>query len=138
MRQTRERVVVGVDGSECAQAALRWAERYATAFDASVVLTIGWHWPISYGAPVGYGGFDPEADARHIVDTAAKSLDLPAERIECAVVEGMAGDVLVDASKGAALLVVGTRGHGAITSSILGSTSNHCAHHAHCPIVIVR
>jgi nucleotide-binding universal stress UspA family protein len=138
MTENRERVVVGVDGSDCATAALQWAERYAKTRGATLVLVTAWEWPISYGVPIGYDGFDPRADAKHIVDAAAQSLALPADQVERSVVEGMPGDVLVGAAKDAALLVVGTRGHRAITSTLLGSTSNHCAHHARCPVVIVR
>ena len=138
MTKTPERVVVGIDGSSCAEAALRWAERYAEDLDATLVLVTAWHWPVSYGVPIGYDGFDPEADARHLLDIAAKSVSLPAGRVECHVAQGPAGNVLVDAAQDAALLVVGTRGHGTITGTLLGSTSNHCAHHAPGPITIVR
>lgn len=136
--QALERVVVGIDGSDCADSALRWAERYAATFGATLVLVTAWHWPTSYGAPLAYEGFDPAADAQHIVDEAALTLTLPAGQVERTVAEGPPGNVLVNAAKDAALLVVGTRGHGALTGTILGSTSSHCAHHAHCPIAIVR
>jgi len=138
MTQTSERVVVGIDGSSCAEAALRWAERYAAMSGATLTLVAGWHWPMSYGVPIAYEGFDPAVDAKQILDEAARTLTLPARQVERSVIEGPAGNVLVEAAKDAALLVVGTRGHGAVASTILGSTSNYCAHHARCPIVIVR
>lgn len=138
MTQTPERVVVGIDGSSCSQAALRWAERYAQAFGAILVLVVAWHWPLSYGVPIAYDGFDPQGDAHKVVDAAAQTLALPTEQIERSVAQGPAGNVLVDAARDAALLVVGTRGHGTIAGTLLGSTGNHCAHHASCPVVIVR
>ena len=52
--------------------------------------------------------------------------------------EGNAAQVLLDAAQGADLLVVGSRGHGGFTEALLGSVSQHCVHHAQCPIVIVR
>jgi nucleotide-binding universal stress UspA family protein len=46
--------------------------------------------------------------------------------------------VLLDASDTADLLVVGSRGHGGFTEALLGSVSQHCVHHAHCPVVVIR
>jgi nucleotide-binding universal stress UspA family protein len=59
-------------------------------------------------------------------------------RIERRVVEGAAAAVLVEESRGADLLVVGSRGHGGFAQLLLGSVSQQCAHHAECPVVIVR
>ncbi len=61
--------------------------------------------------------------------------DVTVERV---VSEGSPGDVLVDAAADADLVVVGSRGRGGIKSALLGSVSSHVAHHAPCPVVIVR
>jgi nucleotide-binding universal stress UspA family protein len=53
-------------------------------------------------------------------------------------VEGNAAQVLLDACDGADLLVVGSRGHGGFTEALLGSVSQHCVHHARCPVVVLR
>ena len=53
-------------------------------------------------------------------------------------IEGIPAQVLLDASDGADLLVVGSRGHGGFTGALLGSVSQHCVHHAHCPVVVIR
>jgi nucleotide-binding universal stress UspA family protein len=58
--------------------------------------------------------------------------------IERRVAEGYAPSVLVDASAHADLLAVGSRGHGTFTDALIGSVSQNCAHHAKCPVVIVR
>ena len=58
--------------------------------------------------------------------------------IERRVVQGYAPSVLVDASAHADLLVVGSRGHGTFAEALIGSVSQNCAHHAKCPVVIVR
>ena len=54
------------------------------------------------------------------------------------VVEGRAGQVLVDAADGADLLVVGSRGHRGLAEALLGSVGQYCANHASCPVVIMH
>ena len=54
------------------------------------------------------------------------------------VVNGHAARVLIDLSKDAELLVVGSRGLGEFTGTLLGSVSRHCTTHAHCSVVVVR
>lgn len=132
------RIIVGVDGSSCSAAAVRWAEDYAQATDASVTLVTAWHWPMSYGVPVAYNGFDPEEDARKVVEAAAADVSLGRDRVTTVIAQGQAGDVLVSAAKKGDLLVVGSRGHGVLAGAVLGSTSSYCVHHAGCPVVVVR
>ena len=135
---TQARIVVGIDGSDCSDAALRWAEEYADATGARLELVTAWHWPTSYGVPIAYEGFDPEQDAQTTVEKAASSVSLAADRVQVKVAHGPAGPALVSASGHAALLVIGTRGHGSLAGTLIGSTSNYCVHHAHCPVVVVR
>lgn len=67
-----------------------------------------------------------------------------AREIDCTLVSkseiryGSAGKVLIDVSHNATLLVLGSRGRGQVASVLLGSVSEHCVHHAACPITIVR
>jgi len=132
------RVVVGIDGSSASRVALRWAEDYATLADVSITLVTAWHWPMSYGVPVAYEGFDPEEDARKVVEAAAADLSISPDRVSTVVAQGQPGDVLVSAGGKDALLVVGSRGHGVLAGALLGSTSSYCVHHATCPVVVVR
>ena len=62
----------------------------------------------------------------------------PEVEVRPRVVEGRAGPVLVAAAEGADLLVVGCRGHGGLAGTLLGSVGQYCAHHAACPVVIMR
>ncbi|WP_317620853.1 universal stress protein [Streptomyces sp. CBMA123] len=58
--------------------------------------------------------------------------------IRTRVQEGGAAACLLDAARGAELLVVGSRGHGGFTGALLGSVGQHCVQHAPCPVVVVR
>jgi nucleotide-binding universal stress UspA family protein len=64
--------------------------------------------------------------------------DAPSAGVQDVVQEGHPVEVLLDQAKDAALLVVGSRGHGAFTGMLLGSVSEHCVSHANCPVVVVR
>ena len=83
---------------------------------------------------------DYQADARAVLtESIAESSTIDSDvEIRCYVVEGRAGQALVDAAEGADLLVVGCRGHGDPTEAMLGSVGQFCAHYAPCPVVIMR
>jgi nucleotide-binding universal stress UspA family protein len=137
------RIVAGVDGSDSSLSALRWAIRQAGLTGAAVDAIAAWHYPVSgYGyVPVGTGeDFDFEAITKKVLaDAISSSLEPGSDvRVRSYVIEGNAAQVLIDASKGAELLVVGSRGHGGFTEALLGSVSQHCVHYAHCPVVVIR
>jgi nucleotide-binding universal stress UspA family protein len=62
----------------------------------------------------------------------------PDVQVEQRLRQGRPAKVLADASRGAALVVVGSRGHGGFASMLLGSTSRSLLHHAQCPVLVVR
>lgn len=139
-------IVVGADGSESARDALSWALAEAHLRDVPVHVICAWLVPAQmYGAPL-VPVADPaiaESLRRAAEDVVAETLDAlrkAAESVEVEgqVVEGAAGEVLVDAAEAADLLVVGSRGRGGFAGLLLGSVSQHCAQHATCPVVIVR
>lgn len=133
------RIVVGVDGSEPAARALQWAISEARVRSATVQAVHAWSYPLAMGV----GANASELLMRGAESAAEAVLDhAVASRPDDVVVEpvltlGLAAETLLDASKGADLLVVGSRGHGGFFGLLLGSVSQQCAHHAACPVVIV-
>ncbi len=135
-------VVVGVDGSDASRDALRWAADYAAMKGLPLKVIIAWHWPTGFGFPIASLPEDyiPADDAAKILqDTISDVLsgESPVP-ITTEVVEGPPAPALVEASKGASLLAVGSRGHGGFAGLLLGSVSEHCAAHASCPVLIQR
>ena len=135
---TRPVVVVGTDGSPGSVKALRWALRQAKATEAEVRVLLAWE----VSAPLGYVATVDDVDwagiAGKAVEEAAAAEPDVSVPISTEVVNDHPSDVLVEASKGADLLVVGGRGHGRVLETLLGSVSDHCTHHAQCPVVVVR
>jgi nucleotide-binding universal stress UspA family protein len=140
--ETAPRIVVGVDGSEPSKAALRWAVRQAQLTSGVVEAVHAWEYPLIPAAPVAPAAdlFDFEKDAHTNLATAideAIGPDRPVE-IHPLVARGNPAAVLLDAARGAQLLVVGNRGHGGFTEALLGSVGQHCVQHAPCPVVVLR
>jgi nucleotide-binding universal stress UspA family protein len=144
-------VVVGVDGSAGARAALRWA--MAEARLRKTRLRVIHAWIFSYPGAAGYGYLGgtldafPDGDLSNLHRAAEDMIehaiaDLAAEadgvEIEREIIEGTTAEVLVGAATERDLLVVGSRGHGGFAGLLLGSVSQQCAHHARCPVVIVH
>lgn len=135
----RPRVVVGVDGSAMSDAAVAWADRYATATGGTIELIAAWDLPQFLAAEVPLpDNYHPEADAAHVAEQARGVLTLPADRVEVRVVHGSARAALVEAGRGADLVVVGSRGHSTLAGLMLGSVSAYCVQHAPVPVVVVR
>jgi len=140
--QTGERpcIVVGVDGFEPSEAALRWAIRQAKLTGAVVEAVTAWHIPVGTGWIPTADMPDYQADAFAVLCEALTGVLIvdPDVQVFPRVVEGQAGPVLVDAAEEADLLVVGSHGHGGLADAVLGSVGQYCAHHAPCPVVIMR
>ena len=135
----RGRIVVGVDGSEASVTALRRGIRMANALNASVEAVTTWRLMSAYAA-VSEFGYTPEEDATAILSGAVKSAfgaKIP-QWFTGKTIEGNADQVLIEESRGAEMLVVGSRGHGGLAGVLLGSVSAECAEHAHCPVLIIH
>jgi nucleotide-binding universal stress UspA family protein len=137
----RHRIVVGVDGSEGSKHALRWAARQAGFTEATLEAVTGWEYPAFYGwAPALPDDFDyGELAASGLTETIDEVFGAGRPlRLETRVVARHPALALVEASEGAELLVVGSRGYGGVADALLGSVSTYCVHHAHCPVTVLR
>ena len=137
------RIVVGVDDSEHASDAVRWACSEARYWDdVELVILHAWHYPYRNRRS---GRRDlreeMEADAREALDALvaeARAGGGDGVRVTATLVEQSPVEALVDAGRQADLLVLGSRGRGGLTQALLGSVSHKVAQHAPCPVAIVR
>lgn len=140
---TGGRIVVGLDGSQESEDALRWAVEAARCRKASVDAVHVWRYPVGV-----YGGglVPPPYIARDsLIAEAQETLDrtcdaVPSDDVEVRrhLEEGPAARCLLDLAKDAVMLVVGSRGRGGFAGLLLGSVSQQLAQHSTCPVVIVK
>ena len=136
------RIVVGVDGSSSAAAALRWAVAEARASQGVLEVVHAWHLPYAGGYPYSAAAFEPgifEEAARLTLRDALAAVDgedLP-HPVRTQLVQQGAVPALLEAADEAALVVAGSRGLGGFRGLLLGSVSHQLAQHATCPVVIV-
>ncbi|MGO8873513.1 MAG: universal stress protein [Acidimicrobiales bacterium] len=137
----RHRIVVGIDGSPSSMVAVEWAARQAELTGATLEVLMTWEWPANYGWSLSLPpDYDPQHDSEAVLEEAMGPVRTahPGITVETTVIEGHPAPILVKASSGADLLVVGSRGHGEFAGMLLGSVSEHCVANAHCPVVVVR
>lgn len=139
-------IVVGVDGSEHSQHVLEWAMRQAALQETPLtVVTVhpvaGSQWT---GNPIVSAEDKPaEEKARQVaqeaVVKAASQIGAPRPpSVTVRAVSGLPARELVAASRAADLIVVGSRGGGGFVGLLMGSVSTQVAHHAACPVAIIR
>ena len=132
-------IVVGVDGSEPSKEALRWAARQAELTSADLHVVAAWEYPTAWGwAPPYPERFDPEGDTRRVLEATVEEALGSSADVELVVLEDRPAPALLRAAADAELLVVGSRGRGEFVGMVLGSVSEHCVHHARCPVVVVH
>ena len=96
--------------------------------------------PVNFGWGYVTDAWDPIADATKCLTDSVDEV-FGAERpvgLRMLVREGLPAKVLLDESKGAIMLIVGSRGHGGFSGLLLGSVSATCAEHAKCPVLVVH
>ena len=138
-------IVVGIDGSDHSLEALNWAMKEAAAHHAPLTVLVvhqvaASHWT---GNPI---TLPEDRAAQEAAGHAAEKAAAEAEgrlgesrpaSVTVRAVSGIAARELIDASRDADLLVVGSRGGGGFANLMMGSTSSQVVHHAHCPVVIM-
>jgi len=132
------RIVVGVDRSPHSEAALRWSLSEAQARYGELIAVFAWQLPF-VSVPGHFRRPELEQKSKDsLVDAVSRVAPTPQVPLLTLVAEGDPAAVLVEASKGANLLVVGTRGRSPWASVLLGSVSQRCAAAATCPVVLVK
>jgi len=137
-------IVVGVDGSPNAAAALNWA--LARAARTSAVVRVVHSWEDSY-APwvptIPTDQFPPRVDlmeheARASLHRIIAEADVPAGvTVHPLLHEGPSARVLRDVAASAGLLVVGSRGIGGFVGLLLGSVARTCLNHVEVPVAVI-
>ena len=137
------KIVVGLDGSPASLEGLEWAYGQAIVSGAELTAVHGWIYP--YSGPrtsVSEPRTQMQLDAMEELKTSLESLGPRLTggsiHVHAKLVEQSPTESLLDEAKDADLLVVGSRGRGALRSLLLGSVTSTVAQHAACPVVIVR
>jgi nucleotide-binding universal stress UspA family protein len=136
------RWIVGIDGSDAAVEALRWAVGQGAGRDVDITAVGAFHVPTIMAVFTAKRGFGVDelglaATAGHDVDVAIESVAASGVAVHASVVEGQAQHVLVDESVGADLVVIGRTGSGELRHHLLGSVSQYCVMHSAAPVAVV-
>lgn len=123
---TSTRIVVGVDGSSGSQAALEFAFEHADRTDAPLAVLHAAHQEGATADALVHEQVSPLADK------------YPAVAVETQTSGASPDQALVDASRAAALVVVGSRGRGALAALLKGSIAQSVLQHSHCSVAVVR
>jgi nucleotide-binding universal stress UspA family protein len=138
-------IIVGVDGSDDAHRALDWAMNEAairqvplTVLAVHEVAASAWT-----GNPIILPGDEVvlrevrKAAEETAAEAEARQGDPRPASVTVRALSGFAAQELIEASRHADLVVVGSRGAGGFARLVMGSVSSQVAHHSHCPVVVV-
>jgi nucleotide-binding universal stress UspA family protein len=134
-------IVVGIDGSQPAQRALRWGIDLARTTGRRLVAIHAWHLPLTshsfyapYPSPATLASDAEQLLRRQIDQVDTSGLAAP---VECRAVPASPTEALLEASATASVVAVGSRGQGAVSRAVLGSVSDRVSHRASAPVVVV-
>jgi nucleotide-binding universal stress UspA family protein len=137
-------IIVGVDGSDLSKRALVRALKEAAVHHAPLTVITVHQAVVGYaGGPVTYPEDEVETEraseaAQAETDKALAELDGPRpESVTIRAVHGFPAEVLLDAARGADMIVLGSRGAGGFARLTTGSVADKVVHHATCPVLIV-
>ncbi|GAB3605362.1 hypothetical protein GCM10027413_07710 [Conyzicola nivalis] len=138
-------IVVGHDGSHGGESAFELALRLAERLGATLLVVRAWTIDTAPHGTLVSGGYvasfdEASAKVARILERDVADLVTahPGVTFRFKAKFGQPAAVLIAASPGALMLVVGSRGHGGFSSLLLGSVSEQCTRHAHCPVLVVR
>ena len=138
-------IVVGVDGSELSRRAVRFAFDEAATRGVRLTAVHAWFRPwhpalrsVEASGAVDWSFLEADAAALLAESIAPVRHQFPDVDVTERLVDGQPGEALLDASSGAELLVVGSRGRGGLAGLVLGSVSHGVVHRAHCPVAVIR
>ena len=137
---TAQTILVGVDASASSVAALRKAAELAAALHAPIHAVTVWHAPATFDGTFAAEVWSPEAEAREVLDASISEAfpEGPPADLTSSIIPGPTASSLIDESRKAGMLVLGSRGRGGFRGLLLGSVSATCAQHAHCPVLIMH
>jgi nucleotide-binding universal stress UspA family protein len=140
---TMRKLVVGVDGSAESLQALEWAYNEALVSDGELTAVHGWIYP--YERPRKSNDeprTEMQLDAMEELKSSLESLGIRLTRgpvqVHARLIEQSPAEALLEEAADADLVVVGSRGRGAIRATLLGSVSRTVAQHAPCPVAVIR
>jgi nucleotide-binding universal stress UspA family protein len=137
-------IMVAIDGSDSALRAARWAAAEAIRRGRGLQIVHAYEWPLPNYAPA---VVDPAVLHDSVVSTARTTLAAavdavteaaPALPVTAEIVRGPAVTALLDLTRRAELLVLGSRGLGGFSGLLIGSVAVALVAHGHCPVVVVR
>lgn len=140
---TSQRIIVGIDGSESSLYALQQAAGLAVPLNCSLDAITAWDYSLLRDPFFAKGSpevqWSPQSEAHKVLENAVRDAfrDVPLP-IRTRAIWGRAAHVLIQESKDARMLVLGSRGHGGFAGLLLGSVSAACAAHAECPVLITH